>query len=379
MENYGSWSNSIYFSESDLIRTGTNSIYSCWRIGNDIECLIQNTTAQQRSPAVLEIRGTGAMYASVSNFMLLVSQDFDTIIPQWSVHSIDCRFESSVVIPSGITSIAEKFLYTIYTPYFAHIVIGDDVETIGADAFYQSLGTIVRFTIASSKIYHIGNHAFRDNYNTTGLDFNGSSISYLGFRAFENCKEVVDLNFGNINCNIKGRAFENCYKLQRFCIDNRIQGLDLSSGSEIGDVGNNHFYECRALTNFKIDTNATFPNRANSMIKYFFVTLNSGIDCDASGKLKTHLDTDNSTALAFNWDYENRAVEDIARPLIVVFDKNQNPVIFKGYKNKKYVTDIPIFIEDQSAMYLRTVAINDPTGSGLLIQGDNNVYRRVLQ
>lgn len=379
MENYGSWSNSIYFSESDLIRTGTNSIYSCWRIGNDIECLIQNTTAQQRSPAVLEIRGTGAMYASVSNFMLLVSQDFDTIIPQWSVHSIDCRFESSVVIPSGITSIAEKFLYTIYTPYFAHIVIGDDVETIGADAFYQSLGTIVRFTIASSKIYHIGNHAFRDNYNTTGLDFNGSSISYLGFRAFENCREVVDLNFGNINCNIKGRAFENCYKLQRFCIDNRIQGLDLSSGSQTGDVGNNHFYECRALTDFKIDTNATFPTRAMNMTKYFFVTLNSGIDCDENGKLRTHLDTTNSRALAFNWNFENRVIEDAAKPLIVVFDENQNPVIFKGYKNQKYVTDIPIFIEDQSAMYLRTVDINDPTGSDLLILGDNNVYRRVLQ
>jgi hypothetical protein len=379
MENYGSWSNSIYFSESDLIRTGTNSIYSCWRIGNDIECLIQNTTAQQRSPAVLEIRGTGAMYTSADDFVLIVSQDYDTIIPQWSVHSIACRFESSVVIPSGITSIAEKFLYTRFNPYFAHIVIGDDVEVIGTDAFYQSLGTIVRFTIASSKIYHIGDHAFQDNYNTTGLDFNGSSISYLGFRAFENCREVVDLNFGNINCNIKGRAFENCYKLQRFCIDNRIQGLDLSSGSWLGDVGNKHFYECRSLTDFKIDTNATFPTGATNMVKYFFVTLNSGIDCDENGKLKTHLDTTNSRALAFNWDFENRVIEDAAKPLIVVFDENQNPVIFNGYKNQKYVTDIPIFIEDQSAMYLRTVDINDPTGSGLLIQGDNNVYRRVLQ
>lgn len=377
MENYGSWSNSIYFSESDLIWSGTKSIYSCWRIGNDIECLIQNTIAQQRSPAVLEIRGTGAMYASASNFILLVSQDI--IIPNWAAHSIDCRFESSVVIPSGITSIAEKFLWTIFTPYFAHIVIGDDVETIGADAFSQSLGTIDRFTIESSKITYIGNHAFRYNYNTTGLDFNGSSISYLGFCAFENCREVVDLNFGNINCNIKGRAFANCYKLQRFCIDNRIQGLDLSNGYHIGDVGNNHFYECRALTEFKIDTNATFPTRPTPLINYFFVTLNSGIDCDENGKLRTHLNTTNSRALAFDWDFENRVIEDAAKPLIVVFDENQNPVIFNGYKNQKYVTDIPIFIEDQSAMYLRTVDINDPTGSGLLIQGDNNVYRRVLQ
>lgn len=379
MENYGSWTNSIYFTEADLIRSGTNSIYSCWRIGNDAECLIQNTTAQQRSPCVLEIRGTGAMYASVDDFVLIVSQDYDTIIPTWAVQAIGNRFENSVVIPSGITSIADKFTYSIYTPYFAHIEIGADVESIGDWAFDKYSGTIVRFTILSDKISYIGNRAFRNNINTTGISFNGSDLTYIGYRAFENCREVVDLNFGNINCNIKGRAFENCYKLQRFCIDNRIQGLDLSSGSQIGDVGNKHFYECRALTDFKIDTNATFPTRAMNMTKYFFVTLNSGIDCDENGKLRTHLDTTNSRALAFNWNFENRVIEDAAKPLIVVFDENQNPVIFKGYKNKKYVTDIPIFIEDQSAMYLRTVDINDPTGSGLLIQGDNNVYRRVLQ
>ena len=379
MENYGSWSDSIYFSESDLIRTGTNSIYSCWRIGSNAECLIQNTVSQQRSPCVLEIRGTGAMYASVDDFILLVSQDFDSIIPTWAVQAIGNRFESSVIIPTGITSVAERFTYSVYTPYFAHIEIGADVEKIGHWAFDKYSGTIVRFTILSDKISYIGNRAFRNNINTTGISFNGSDLTYIGYRAFENCRQVIDLDFGDINCNIKGRAFENCYNLQRFCVDNRIQGLDLTAGTQTGDVGNNHFYECRALQDFKIDANATFPQRATNMTKYFFVTLNSGIDCDANGKLKTHLDTTNSIALAFNWDFENRVIEDTGKPLIVVFDENQQPVIFKGYKQQNSSEDIPVYIEDQTAMFLRTVGINDPTGSGLLVQGDNNVYRRVLQ
>jgi hypothetical protein len=192
-----------------------------------------------------------------------------------------CSGLASVTIPKSVTTIG-KYVFSgctgeltvncnipsVYSSYsngkfygskFSSVIIGDDVETVGNDAFYWC-SSITSVTIGNS-VKTIGEDAFRFCSGITSLTI-PNSVTSIGSGAFYGCSGLTSVTIPKSVTSIGSSAFYDCTgELTVNCNIPSQTGSSLFNGSKfssvkIGDdvetVGDYAFYGCSTLTSVTI-------------------------------------------------------------------------------------------------------------------------------
>ena len=92
------------------------------------------------------------------------------------------------------------------------LVLGDNVTSIGANAFHNCSG-LTSVTIPSS-VTKIGNYAFDDCSGLTSIEI-PNSVTKIGSSAFSGCSGLASMTIGNSVTSIGDGAFFGCTKLRK--------------------------------------------------------------------------------------------------------------------------------------------------------------------
>ena len=123
------------------------------------------------------------------------------------------------------------------------VVIGDNVTSIGEQAFYGCTG-LTNIEIPNSVTY-IGNSAFYDCTGLTSIEIPNSVIQ-IGSSAFSHCSGLTGLEIPNSVTSIGNSAFYNCSGLTSIVIPNGVTS-----------IGESTFYYCSGLTSVIIPNSVT--------------------------------------------------------------------------------------------------------------------------
>ncbi|MBO4572887.1 MAG: leucine-rich repeat protein [Clostridia bacterium] len=161
--------------------------------------------------------------------------------------------DNIVVIPAlyndlPVTAIAESAFSPSgaqdYQPeneiYF--LVIGDNVKTIGNNAFYNCKS--IKYALLGNGVTDIGDGAFNRCTSLEGINV-PDSVNTIGVSAFENTN-LKSLTLGAGVESIGARAFKNCNKLNDFNISENV-----------ADIGDGAFSGCGALTDITLPASLT--------------------------------------------------------------------------------------------------------------------------
>ena len=191
-----------------------------------------------------------------------------------------CSGLASVTIPKSVTTIG-KYVFSgctgeltvncnipsVYSSYsngkfygskFSSVIIGDDVETIGNNAFYWC-SSITSVTIGNS-VKTIGEDAFRFCSGITSLTI-PNSVTSIGSGAFYGCSGLTSVTIPKSVTSIGSSAFYDCTgELTVNCnIPNKTSSLFNNSkfssvkiGDDVETVGDYAFYYCSSLTSVTI-------------------------------------------------------------------------------------------------------------------------------
>ena len=210
----------------------------------------------------------------------------------------NCRALSNVDFGNAVTSIGscafmiDKSLENVEFP--------DSLEEIDYCAFscYENgtTGTYVASNLKSVKfgtgLKTINNYAFYRNEKLETIEFLGNNLSLIGFRAFQDCLSLTELNLTGNNTVIDDCAFNNNYTLKdivlsgvktigysAFSRNYNLKSIDLGedlisigsyafyenidletvefTGSNLTSIGQYAFQNCKALTELNLTGNNT--------------------------------------------------------------------------------------------------------------------------
>lgn len=145
----------------------------------------------------------------------------------------------SITIPNSVTEIRQATFYE--HKGISHITIGNNVTSIGDNAFaYCTNLESVTFAV-DSKLTSIGREAF--HYSGLVSINLPSNLTNIEYRAFEYCGCLTDITIPNSVANIGTDAFRNCSRLMRVVFDD---------GSKLTCIESGTFYDCSSLTTIEI-------------------------------------------------------------------------------------------------------------------------------
>lgn len=327
-----------------------------FQIGENLTCKIQlnawNVTTW------LGIEGSGEMYDSASDFVMLYSES--AFFSNWD--ECERALSGSVIIPNGVTSIASSMFWKgDYIGSLTQVVIGKDVKKIGEKAF-SGLGGFVYIEKvlidSAAQIEEIGAEAFANCYNLETIDFHGTP-TIIGTRAFANCYKVEYLNLNKkIEC-IQAETFNNCYKL-----------IEFNKGNRVGQLGENYqvngtFLNCNCIDHFTFTEETEF-NEQTAFNQTYKVELNKGSNCNEDGLQITRIKTNNPYCLNHNWiGIENRyPIFESGIPFIVLNHLGKT-IVINGYDSE--TGNIPVKHGDV-ILWLKVVNEGDADASPLVIK-----------
>ena len=145
---------------------------------------------------------------------------------------------SQKIISDGILSGIDK-------QTLKYVFIGDNVATIGKDAF-KDCSNIIDVSINKSVI-EISDNAFMDCSALTNVlfdDNNKSKLIRVGTSAFQDCSSLQQFNITDQVQVINNNAFKRCYNLANVPIH--------STNSKLNRLGNSVFEDCSKITGFRI-------------------------------------------------------------------------------------------------------------------------------
>ena len=133
-------------------------------------------------------------------------------------------------------------------PKLASVTIGNNVTSIGDNAFYYSsslrkvnfLGTIdqwveIEFASSTANPLNDGSYFYINGVLQTEIITNAKKINAY---AFYNCSSLTSVTIGNSVTSIGDSAFYNCYKL-----------INLTIGKSVKRIDSSAFYNCNKLIN----------------------------------------------------------------------------------------------------------------------------------
>ena len=130
------------------------------------------------------------------------------------------------------------------------IIIGDDVTTIGEDAF-RDCSALTSVTIPNS-VTTIGVYAFFNCRELTSVTI-PNSVTEIGGGAFSDCSSLTSVTIPNSVTEIGGYTFSGCSSLTSVTIPNGVTR-----------IGDNAFFNCSSLTS------VTIPNSVTKIGEYAF-------------------------------------------------------------------------------------------------------------
>ena len=134
----------------------------------------------------------------------------------------DCRGLTSVTIPQSVTSIGQKAFnscISLTTLSFGEKSFGENIETIGNDAFYYCIA-LKEVTIPQS-VTSIGNDAFGQCHDLQSLTIKDAATS-IGHRAFLGCTSLATISLGENIKTIGANAFNSCFGLTSVTIPENV-------------------------------------------------------------------------------------------------------------------------------------------------------------
>lgn len=181
----------------------------------------------------ITLGGNGPMYNTAGEFKILESEV--SFITAWS-NAISAQY-NDMIIPDGVTTIADSFMYLISHSHTKNVVIGSGVQYIGKQAFANNNG-VVNVTTRSNVLTEIRERAFASNKTLETADF-GSNVQKIGDYAFQYCENAKRLNFHFSPYAIGRNAFADCGELTSLQLSNNIVSLGIYA-----------FGGCRKLVEF---------------------------------------------------------------------------------------------------------------------------------
>ena len=175
-----------------------------------------------------------------------------------------CRSLTSVVIPNGVTSIANYAFYFCYS--LASIVIPKSVTSIGNYAFNgcYSLTSLV----IPNGVTTIGSSAFNVCYSLTSVVI-PNGITNVNYKAFYGCRSLTSVVIPNGVTTIVEGAFGGCLTLSSVVIPNSVTSIGIGAFSgcyaltsvvipnSVTSIGSSAFDGCSALTSVVISNSVT--------------------------------------------------------------------------------------------------------------------------
>lgn len=207
----------------------------------------------------------------------------DITIPD-SVDRIDtyafwgCDSLKSVTIGNGVTHIGESAFWDCTS--LTSIIIPVSVTSIGRNAFRDCV-SLIRITVdKNNNTYSSDEHGVLFNKNKTELIFYPSgnkintytipnTVTKIGYNAFYNCDNLVNVNIPNSVTSIGENAFWQCTGLRNIHIPDGVMSMGESAfydcdnltsvtiGNSLTSIVRNVFRNCDSLTAVTIGNNVT--------------------------------------------------------------------------------------------------------------------------
>ena len=143
----------------------------------------------------------------------------------------DCKNLQSVVIGSGLTSIARDTFLGCTS--LKEVIIGDGVTSIDVYAF-SGCSSLTSISMGNS-LTTIGSNSFENCTSLKTLNF-GPAVQNINSYAFVGCTMLSDINFSGSVTTIGDYAFQNCKALTSVTIPGNIR-----------TIGQSAFYNCTGL------------------------------------------------------------------------------------------------------------------------------------
>ena len=203
-----------------------------------------------------------------------------TCIGSGSVYPFkNCSTLTSITIPDSVTSIGSSAFFGCSS--LTSITIPDGVTSIGGDAFYKC-GGLTSINIPDS-VTSIGSSAFSECRSLTSVTI-GNSVKWIKDSAFYNCSSLTSINIPDSVTSIGRSAFDNCSSLTSVHISDLSAWCKISFGrydanplyeeggklylngnelteltipSDITEIKDYAFYNCRSLTSVTIPDSVT--------------------------------------------------------------------------------------------------------------------------
>ena len=144
--------------------------------------------------------------------------------------------------------------------------IGDDVETIGKNAFY-SMTDVASVTLGEG-LKTISEDAFWGCTGLTGISF-PAGLTSIGARAFRSCSGLLELELPDGLSTLGGNAFTGCSGLESVTFGNTLTSISVSAfggctslktvnfGTGLLTIGNDAFDGCSALQSVDLPESLT--------------------------------------------------------------------------------------------------------------------------
>ena len=187
-------------------------------------------------------------------------------------HTIDNTGNCTIEFETPITQIPDgAFKNTSINNYFLRIP--SSVTTIGAYAFAN---TSITGTLTFQDVTEIGEGAFENCKNISDLNF-GFSLKKIGDKAFNGCTFPINLSIPNTVTEIGNYAFYKCGEIRKLTLPTSLErigsyafadckniGGDLLIPSSVKEIGDGAFSNC---IGFFGTIEMTHPSRIDNLIK----------------------------------------------------------------------------------------------------------------
>ncbi len=151
-------------------------------------------------------------------------------------------------------------LGTIFGTQVKEYILGDEIKSIGAYAFYSCSG-LTSIAIPNN-VTSIGGNAFSGCSGLTSVTI-PNSVTSIGYQTFYNCKGLTSVTISNSVTSIGDYAFSNC-NLTSVTIPNNVT-----------NIGNYAFSDCSGLTSATIGNSVTSIGHLAFGMSLTSITINS--------------------------------------------------------------------------------------------------------
>lgn len=184
----------------------------------------------------------------------------------------NCPMISNLNLPNTLRAINDAAFYGC-SGITSDIVIGNSVDTLGSNSFYQC--SKLKSVIIGSSVKIISDCAFQSCAALTTVTI-PNSVTTIGGSAFRSCSKLTSITIPNSVTSIGSYAFASCTSMTNAIIGDGVKTIgdwafyhcialsNLSISNSLSTIGMSVFRECWGLTSL------SFPKSVTSLGSYSF-------------------------------------------------------------------------------------------------------------